>query len=275
MNIFTLDVEEWYIYSQHPKGGEAFYLPIINTYLDNILDKLESTGSKGTFFCLGSIARNNPEVIKLIDKRGHEIGCHSDKHILVTDMNPKQFEDDSRMAIDGIEQLIGKKVQIYRAPAFSIREETKWALEVLISLGITYDSSLSPGKFYFNGIDTKNLIAPFIVKTKSGTIKEFPINYYNLFSKNIVFSGGGYFRFFPYWFIKMLTKKSPYNMTYFHIRDFDKYQKRINFKNYFYSYYGIRGAYNKLENYMSDFKFISIIDAANKFNWENAKIIEF
>ena len=53
------------------------------------------------------------------------------------------------------------------------------------------------------------------------TIKEFPINIQQVLGKNIVFSGGGFFRLFPYQLIKHWANQSAYVMTYFHPRDFD------------------------------------------------------
>ena len=52
-------------------------------------------------------------------------------------------------------------------------------------------------------------------------LKELPINIHSLFGKEIIYTGGGYFRFVPYPFIKSWTKNSDYVMTYFHPRDFE------------------------------------------------------
>src|SRR6187455_850124 len=103
MNILTFDIEEWYTYELYPKGGKDYYLPIINQYLDDVLDLLDEIDTSATFFCLGVIARNYPEIIKKIDSRGHEIGCHSDKHILVTKMTAAEFKADTHAAVQDIE----------------------------------------------------------------------------------------------------------------------------------------------------------------------------
>lgn len=273
MNVFTIDIEEWYTYEQFPKGGRDYYLPIIDNYLTNILSLLEQNNIKGTFFCLGDIARNNPSVIKKISEKGHEIGCHSDKHLLIKEMSPFQFKEDTKKAITSLEQTIGKKITMYRAPAFSITEKTKWALEILIELGIEYDSSIFPTSHRFGGFPLYNERGPAIISTQSGTIKEFPINFAKFGNKRVIFSGGGYFRFFPYWMIYSLTKKSDYNMAYFHIRDLDKHQKKVSSANSFYSYYGIKDAYHKFEKYVSSFPFVSLGEASNSIDWAKSKII--
>jgi len=270
MNILTFDIEEWFTYTQYPKGGELFFKPMINQLLEELLNKLDEHNVKATFFCLGVIARDNPEVIKKIYKRGHEIGCHSDTHKFITNLTPKSFKEDTHNAIDSLEQLIGKKVEYYRAPAFSITESTKWALEILLEEGIKYDSSIFPSNRNFGGFKSFNESNPVILKINGLEIKEFPMNYANIMGKRIIYSGGGYFRLLPYSMIKGLMKKSDYNMTYFHIKDFDSKQKKIHpfFSiQHLYSYYGINTSFKKFNNLISDFHFISMGQSIEKIDW--------
>ena len=42
-----------------------------------ILKILENFNIKGTFFCTGTVAEQLPEDIRLIERKGHEIACHS------------------------------------------------------------------------------------------------------------------------------------------------------------------------------------------------------
>lgn len=277
MNILSFDIEEWFIYEQYPKGGVSYYKPIIDNYLNQLLDKLEEYDIKATFFCLGIIARENPDVIKLILNRGHEIGCHSDKHELITNFTQDSFREDTRIALDSLQQLTGNKVNFYRAPAFSITEKSKWSLEILIDEGITCDSSIFPSIRRIGGFSSFEDSKPVLLDINSKNILEFPINYSNFFGKRIIYSGGGYFRLFPYYLIQYLTDRSDYNMTYFHIRDFDKHQVKIGnkwSKEYFSSYYGINAAFDKFDKYISDFKFISLGEAIKSININTIKKIQ-
>ena len=274
MNILTFDIEEWYTYELYPKGGRDYYLPIINNYLDNILDLLDEVDCKATFFCLGIIARNNPEVIRKIAARGHEIGCHSDKHIQVTKMTPAEFKADTHLAIKSIEDLIGKKVTYYRAPTFSITESNKWALEILIEEGITTDCSIFPSSRSFGGFPSFKENLPSIINVNGKSIREFPISYVTRFGKRWMFSGGGYFRLFPYPLIKKMMKETDYNMAYFHIRDLDNKQKEVYSLRYFQSYYGVKGAYVKFEQFLRENKFISLGEAINRTDWNNVSKVQ-
>lgn len=50
MNILTFDLEEWFVYQQYDKGPRDFYLPIIESYLDELLELLDRQGAEGYFF---------------------------------------------------------------------------------------------------------------------------------------------------------------------------------------------------------------------------------
>ena len=82
-------------------------------------------------------------------------------------------------------------------------------------------------------------------------MKEFPIVYRKILGKHIVFSGGGYFRLVPYRLLRKWTRECPeYLLAYIHPRDLDAEQPMIEDLNYirrFKSYYGLRGAEEKLK----------------------------
>lgn len=266
MNIITVDLEEWYTYIVYKKGLPTRYEPILEKLLDDILHVFELNNIKATFFCLGIIARSHPNIIKKIFDKGHEIGCHSDKHDFLTKFNPKQLKLDTQKAIDSLEQCIGSKVFMYRAPAFTITQSNKWALETLIESGITIDCSIFTANRSYGGFHGLNINEPAYLNTPSGVITEFPMNYSTFFGKKIIYTGGGYFRLLPYNIIKNLFSKSEYNMTYFHLRDFDIFQKPVYNHRYFFNYVGISKSFGKLERLIDDFKFISVGEINDNFD---------
>ena len=119
---------------------------------------------------------------------------------------------------------------------------------------------------------------PALLKTKAGnTIKEFPINIHPIAGKNFVFSGGGFFRFFPYCLIKKWGKSADYMMTYFHPRDFDKGQpvvKGLPLKRKFKSYVGISGNFKKWKKLLDDFSFMNVAAADKQIDWTKARVID-
>ncbi len=279
MNILTFDIEDWYNcdFISEDFNWDKYEVRIYNG-VNRILDELDKRNQKATFFCLGWLAEKHPTIIKEIDKRGHQIGCHSYQHQLSFRFNKQEFREDTLKAKKEIENVIGKSINLFRAPGFSITEKNIWALNELIEMGFEYDCSMFPATHDYGGMPEYGIGVPKIVDLGRGkTIKEFPINIKSLFGKNIVFSGGGFFRLFPYFLIKKWTKKSNYVMTYFHPRDFDPEQpvlKELPLTRRFKSYVGLSRAFSKLQKYLDDFDFIDINTADKMIEWNSVERIE-
>ena len=278
LNIISFDIEEWYHFDLlSTEDTWKDYPPRMDLYLPKVLDKLDEHQTKATFFCLGWIARTYPEIIKRIQQRGHEIACHSDKHLFVREMTPESFNDDLVLALKSIEDVIGEKVTSFRAPAFTISEDSTWAFEVLAKNGIVNDCSIFPTTRSFGGFPSFGEATPTIIKYKDYEINEFPISAGTILSKQVVFGGGGYFRLFPYWLIKKLMNQLDYNITYLHMRDFDYEQprfKHLSAMRYFKSYYGIKNAYPKFEKMLNDFKWVSVGQAVEQIDMNNIRRME-
>ena len=280
MNILSFDIEEWF----HIKFDEEFLeqekIDRFENRLDQnikyILNLLDKNNNKGTFFCLGWVARKFPHIVKEIDRRGHEIGSHSDEHKLLTNLNRAEFKEDLKNSVNEIEGLIGKKITLYRAPSFSITDQNLWVFDELINFGIKVDCSVFPAKRSDGGMSGYTTPSPSIIKIKSGqTIKEFPINTIKIIGKNIIFSGGGYFRLVPYSLLKLLFNRSKYIMTYFHPRDFDPDQPvldNLSLFKYFKSYVGLKSSKKKIEKLLRDFDFMSVIEADQLIDWDRVPI---
>lgn len=267
INILTIDLEEWYTYELYKKGHSTYYEPILESYLDDLLELLLKQQIKATFFCLGTIARSHPAIIRKIVNHGHEIGCHSDVHHFLTSLTPSEFQEDTTKAIDSLEQVTGSKVRMYRAPAFSITASNTWALELLIEAGIEIDSSIFPANRSYGGFPALAIKKPAIIQTPSGILKEFPMSYITTLGKRIMYTGGGYFRLLPYRYIKRFFEDASYNMSYFHLRDFDKLQKRIINARYFYNYVGINTCFSKFKLLLDNMDFMSVGQADKHITW--------
>lgn len=291
MNILTFDTEEWFNEKQN-HGGREFRYKEFDDYLGMVLDLLDGLKVKATFFCLGKVASDFPYVVKKIAERGHEIGCHSNEHLWLNTLSPEELQKDTHDAVAAIEDVTGEKVQSYRAPAFSIGENNKWALEILAENGIARDSSIFPASRDFGGFASYRSQRPAIIKYNGIQIKEFPIPTVSLLGKEIAYSGGGYFRFLPYSFVRKTVKKSDYTIAYFHLGDLmknpnglmtkeehEKYYKepgtlKNRFVRYVKSSLGTSKAFEKMVNLVCDFDFISVEKADGLINWDSIKTIE-
>lgn len=286
MNILSFDVEEWYIEKKFNGGHKEKYKEFDN-YLGRILDILDENSVKATFFCLGKIALDFPYVIKNIYGRGHEIGCHSNEHLWLSKMSFRELVNDTHDAISALEDLTGSKVISYRAPAFSIGENNKWALEVLVNEGIEMDASIFPAVRDFGGFVNFPTDSPSMIEYNGIILKEFPICLTKVCGKEVAYSGGGYFRFFPYYFINNRIKTADYAMCYFHIGDLihnkvgimtrEKYEmyfkEKGTLKNrvsrYLKSSLGTRTAFDKMYKLIKENTFVSLEEADSLIDWKD------
>lgn len=275
MNILTFDIEDWYNHDDYSRDF-AWEKHEVRIYegTEKILTALDECGLKGSFFCVGWIAEHHPKVIQWIAERGHHLGCHSYQHELATRFTREQFKEDTYKAKCLIEDVAGQEVNAFRVPSFSITHQNLWAFDVLAELGFKYDSSVFPSHHEFGGLPDFPS-TPHIIKTKYGELKEFPISLGEVLGREIVYSGGGYFRVMPYWLLKRMTQKAKYVLAYFHPSDFDPDQPQMpqlpkmrQFKNRV----ALKGAYEKYKRYIADFEFVNLLDADARISWDKQRI---
>ncbi len=278
MHILTFDIEEWYI-EKVCNGGRKERYDLFDRTLENLLAFLESNDIKATFFCLGQMAIHFPQVVQRLATAGHDIGCHSNIHTWLNKMTPEECREDTHVAVDTLEQCIGKKVRSYRAPAFSIGKNNPWAFEILAENGIEMDASVFPAERDFGGFPDFGAALPSIITYNGITIKEFPVCTTKLLGHDIVYSGGGYFRFFPEVYISRKLNASDYAMMYFHISDLAALKIKFLTKEEYENYYKESGTfYARAKRHFKDnfafgdtfAKFKSIVGKTSFVNLETA-----
>lgn len=283
MNILTFDIEEWFL--EYCRGGRTYKYAEFDKYLNTLLEKLNEQSLKATFFCVGEMGRLFPDVIRKIHAQGHEIGCHSNIHTWLNKLTEEECYEDTRKAIESLEQCIGGKIVSYRAPAFSIGESNKWAFEVLTGNGIERDASIFPAARSFGGFANFGQKTPCLIDYNGIQIREFPICTAKVLWKEMAYSGGGYFRFFPLDFVKGQMAKSDYTMCYFHIndllpesksvmtrKDYEEYFKEsgslINrYKRFIKANLGKKSAFDKMSKLVEQTSFINLAAADVQIDW--------
>ena len=138
---------------------------------EKILTLLAERGVRATFFVLGWVAERHGGLIRRIASEGHEIASHGYAHEPVTAQTAEQFREDVRKTKRILEDLIGEPVWGYRAPGYSMTEETDWTLPILVEEGYQYDSSLCSRP---DG-DRRPSVC-YRLNTSSGPLLEIPIN---------------------------------------------------------------------------------------------------
>ena len=280
MNILTFDIEEWFhlLDNDSTRSEEQWKRYEVRIYqnMERVFRILEDTNTKATFFIIGWIARTYPDIVKEVAAK-YQIGSHTMNHQLVWQQDRATFKEDVSSSIKMLEDITGKPVKYFRSPGFSIRESEAWAFDVIKECGIEIDCSVFPAPHAHGGIPSYGKGVPSIIRHGSVEIKEFPITTKELFGHHIIFSGGGYFRLFPYSLIKKWAKEnSEYMLSYIHPRDLDAGQpmiKELSAARKFKSYVGLKGAERKLRRMLTDFKFTDMSTAANEIDWSKVPVV--
>ena len=279
--VLTFDVEEWFNLIGVASSDEALwesYESRIEQSVETLLHLCRRMNVKATFFILGWIADRYPAVVRSIADDGHHVGCHSYAHKPVWAQTKKEFEADLVLALTAIERAIGQRPTSYRAPGFSLTRHCAWAFEILYRNGIRVDASLFTGKHAHGGWEDNTINGPLRIHLPNGTtMKEYPFITTELVRGiNLPVLGGGYFRMFPFIFIKRAINQSNYAMTYFHPRDFDKNQPilpDLTFTRKLKGYVGIQRALKKVEKLLLQNEFKSINDLDKELEWDDLPVL--
>lgn len=165
---------------------------------ERLLALLEAAGARGTFFVLGCVAEKHPGVVRRIAAAGHEIGSHGMTHKMLTELSPDEMREEARDSRRLLEDLSGSRVEGYRAPSYSISPHTRWALDILLQAGYTYDSSIFPirGRRYgYPDGPTR----PSRFPTATSAIAEFPMTTIGAGPIRVPLLAGSYLRLLPSW----------------------------------------------------------------------------
>ncbi|WP_369705756.1 polysaccharide deacetylase family sporulation protein PdaB [Clostridium moutaii] len=87
-----------------------------NDYTEKILDLLDKYNIKATFFVVGDWVDKNPDKLKEIYKRGHEIGNHSNRHPNMTNISQEKIIEDININEAKIRNIIGTGTKLFRCP---------------------------------------------------------------------------------------------------------------------------------------------------------------
>jgi len=173
-----------------------------------LLDLLDRTSTKATFFVLGRVAETYPDLVREVKGRGHEIGTHGHAHERVDRSGPEAFAEDLRRSTVAIEAACGVRPAGHRAPEFSISRETTWAYGVLAAEGLRYDSSVFPASAGRYGIAGAP-VAPYTVDAGGGrTLRELPLATVRIAGRRFPAAGGGYLRILPYLLIDAAVRQA-------------------------------------------------------------------
>jgi polysaccharide deacetylase family protein (PEP-CTERM system associated) len=184
-----------------------------------LLDLLDETGARGTFFILGEVADSAPWLVRDIAARGHEVASHNQSHRALEALGPAALRKEAHRTRATLQDLSGQPVLGFRAPFFSLTERTEWAADTLLEVGHTYSSSVLPGCALLHG----HRQAPQRPFAWPGGLLELPAPVARLGPLNLPLLGGMYLRYLAPWDLRFLVPRleGPLAWTYCHPYDID------------------------------------------------------
>ena len=234
-HILTVAVEDYYqvgSFNQAVQLGQWHrFESRVERNTQKALDLLDRNGVKATFFALGWIADEFPEVIREISRRGHEIASKGYWHRSIRQMTPGEFRDDVRRSREALEKASGKRVLGYRVAHNWLTPDDLWALEILAQEGFLYDSSICPMLREWSHQPWRRSLHRH--RAKDREIWEVPLSTLDAFGLSIPIAGGNYYRQFPHRLMKAAfqrwnrTHSEPFVM-YFQVWELDRDQPRIS-----------------------------------------------
>lgn len=266
-NAMSIDLEDWFCV--HNLSGVIKKTDWDNCELrvyestKRILNLLDKHQTHATFFVLGWVAERLPKLILEIEEKGHEIAVHGYNHLLLTEITPGEFEEDLAKSVATLKGCGVRQTPLgFRAPSFTVVEKTrKWALEALEKHGFKYDSSVFPIGFHPDYGVADAPLAPYKI---TDNLYEFPMSCLEVFGKRLPFSGGGYFRLFPYSYTKLCMKRCNAQgrsaIFYLHPWELDPGQPRIKLprSKAFRHYRNLDQTEKRLDALLGDFQFTTV-----------------
>ena len=266
MHCLGIDFEDWYhpqLVQPHVKNIK--HEPRMYKGLDKIIELLSATDTSATFFVVGKLLEENPEILDKIIENGHEIGFHTMNHDRI---DTNEFKENFTNEIQTFSKLTNKKSKGFRAPTFSLNKSSSWIIDSLGKSNYTYDSSVVPVKTELYGIPDAG-IRPYRISSKSiekddesGRIIEFPILITKFLGKKIPAGGGFYLRTLPSRIIKNAInnyQKQKIPAT-FYIHSWElthEYMPKIKLptKENFVTFHNINKAFGKMKKILEEFEF--------------------
>ncbi len=259
-DFLTVDVEDWPQSTVDPKSPispRAF----LNTH--RLLDLLAEHRVKATFFVQSLVAEMFPSLVERIAWEGHEVASHGHSHIPLFNLTPDGLAADLLRSREILSHLIPQPVDGYRAPDFSVRQDTLWALEVLRDCGFRYSSSIFPFRGRRYGLEDR---PPYPHPILRG-LTEVPLSVFPLGGRHWPVAGGGYLRLYPYWITRWAMNRvhslgRPV-VVYLHPYELDPeevtgFRGKIPFALYWSQSLNRKHTEAKLRRLLEEFRFIPI-----------------
>jgi peptidoglycan/xylan/chitin deacetylase (PgdA/CDA1 family) len=98
-----------------------------STVTPSVLDALAAHDVRATFFMLGRNAERSPEIADRVARAGHDVGCHSDKHLNAWKVSPWRAVSDIDAGYGKLARWV-RPTGMFRPPHGKVTLPTYWTL---------------------------------------------------------------------------------------------------------------------------------------------------
>ena len=277
---FSFDIEDWHHSEVNRVGAhERAAESIVRPGTETILDLLRRHGLRCTFFVLGEVVREHPDLIRRMVDEGHELACHGMSHRPLWQATPAAFREELREFRGLVEEALGGFPVIgFRAPTFSIDRSNAWALDVLRAEGYRYDSSIFPMKVKMYGTPG----APCWIYRPSpldltrhdphADLVEFPVAVAQVYRMRFPVGGGFYLRALPLPLFRSgldyILRRRPF-VLYLHPRELtpETQRRALDPLSAFITYVNMHSVPGKLEQLFARYRWATMREILEREGW--------
>lgn len=277
-NALTFDLEHWHT-ATLVRDSVSDPTNKIESSVERVLALLDKHDVTATFFVVGEIAEDYPDLIAQVADEGHELATHGYTHTPLFDLDRETFAAELDRSVAAIEQAADVDIRGFRAPNFSVTPETAWAFDVLSEKGFVYDASVFPVWTPMYGVKGAPVgpyrvdqTAPFSdqnQRTGDGLL-EVPVAVHPRLKLPV--AGGFYARLFRTrllkWGINALHEKNMPAVLYFHPWEFNPAVSSSEPPIYarFISYHGVHRLTDTLDELLFTYDFNSVESLVDEFD---------
>lgn len=123
---------------------------------DSMMETLDKHNVKATFFMTGGFVSDNPEYVKTLVEKGHELGNHSEHHYDMATITAGEMKTEIMDVHKKVKELTGKDMKVFRPPYGSYNNEL---------IDTVYGCDYYPIQWDVDSLDWKNYGMQNIIDT--------------------------------------------------------------------------------------------------------------
>ncbi|QDU67432.1 XrtA system polysaccharide deacetylase [Engelhardtia mirabilis] len=280
LHALSFDVEEFFqvanLRGQFDRDDWESAPSRIDVGMDAILGALDRNRARATFFFLGWVAEQRPDLVRRCLDAGHEIASHGYEHLFLWDLGPEGLETDLARTEEALMAAGAPRPLGFRASTFTLTRRTFWALDVLARRGYAYDSSIHPVSHPVYGIPDFEPGISRVAASDGTELVEFPVSTLRALGRNLPVGGGGYFRLLPGFVtrgaVARLEASGRPASIYLHPWEFDPQQPRYPAPvlKKFRHYLNLDRTLPRLEALLARFRFAGLAEVLAAEGWLEA-----